>query len=291
MNRLPNKLTYANVISTLALIFAVGGATAFAASNAGSSTPAKLKLCAARKGGNLRLLSGSGSCKASEQALTVDSRGTKGAAGPAGTPGERGPAGLTTSLASPDGRFTVVATNAGIVLAGPNGSVTVDGKEIHSNGDLRIASPQKLTLSNGTALDITSGITTSFTTGASFTQTVGGAYDQSVGAGYSQSIGGSYTQAVASGYNQVIGGAYDQSVDKEYAEIIGGSYEQSVEGAFKQRVDETYEAESGGAAVLSGSTLGLGGNSSCPAAARVGSEVNGFLRVAAPGSSSKVFVC
>jgi hypothetical protein len=305
MKRLLSQLTYANVISTMALILALGGATAFAASGGGSS-PAKLKLCAAKKGGDLRLLSGAGSCKPSEQALTVDSRGTEGvagAAGPAGAPGERGPQGergpAGPSLASPDGRFTVVATNAGIVLAGPNGATTFDGEKILSDGDLEIAAPQKLTLANGTALDITSGVTTTFTTGVNFTQIVGGAYDQTVGggynqlvgAGYTQSVGAGYSQSVANGYTETIGGAYGLSVGNGYTETIGGAYNQSVAGASKQQVNSTYRVDSGGAAQLAAPTLTLGGNPTCPAAARVGSEVDGFLRVTAAGSSSKVFVC
>ena len=45
MKRLRAELTYANVISTLALFLAVAGGGAFAASSiAGSSTPASLKL-------------------------------------------------------------------------------------------------------------------------------------------------------------------------------------------------------------------------------------------------------
>jgi hypothetical protein len=278
MKRLRVELTYANVISTLALFLAVAGGGAFAASTVGSSAPATLRLCAAKKSGNLRLPSGRGSCKAGERALTVDSRGATGIggpAGPAGVQGERGPAGpTTTSLASPDGRYTVAASDTGIVLTGPGGSVTFDGRKISSDGDLQINVAQKLALTNGTALEITSGSTASLTTGANFTQTVGGAYEQSVGAGYSQSVGSGYEQTVAEGYSQT----------------IGGGDEQSVGGAFKQLVDGNYDAESFGTALLEGSTVDLGG-SSCPAAARVGSEIDGFGRVAAKGSSAKVFVC
>lgn len=291
MNRLLGKLTYANVVSTLALILAVSGATAYAASTDGSAaTPATLKLCAAKKDGDLRLLSGGGSCKASEQALSVASRGAKGAAGPAGSAGlagpaggpgergatgERGPAGFTGSLISPDGRFTVAATNAGIVLTGPNGSVSFDGEEILSDSSLKIVAPVNLTISNGNALEITAGSAASMTTGANFTQTVGGAYNQSV----------------AATYNQLIGNTYTQSLNKGFVQTIGGAYEQTVDGAFKQRVDGIYDAQSASAAQLLGTTVKLGGTSSCAAAARVGSVVDNFLKVTAVGSSSTVSVC
>lgn len=297
MNHLLSRFTYANVTSTLALIFALGGATAFAASSGGASAGTTLKLCAAKKGGDLRLPAG-GSCRANEQALTVGERGPKGAigaTGPAGVPGERGtqgergPAAVNANLSSPDGRFTVSATDAGIVLSGPKGSLTFDGEEIHSNANLEITAPQRLSLSDGVALEITSGVTTTFTTGVNFAQTVGGAYSEAVGAGYSQSVG-SYEQAVANGYTQLIGGAFNQAVNSTYTQEVAGAYDQSIGGSFKQQVDSTYQAQSGGTALLSGSSVRLGGTS-CPAAARVGSEIDSFGRVAAAGSATKTSVC
>ncbi|HEX5925687.1 MAG TPA: hypothetical protein VFY45_17780, partial [Baekduia sp.] len=184
------RISYANVVATLALIFAVGG-TAFAASNPSSSASAPLKLCAAKKNGDLRLLSGGGGCKSSERAVSVDRHGTPGAAGPAGASGERGaqgergpqgergaqgergPAGPGTVLASPDGRFTVAATNDGIVLTGPKGSATFDGEELLSDADLKITTPLGLAITNGTTLSITSGLSTTLTTGTNFAQSVG----------------------------------------------------------------------------------------------------------------------
>jgi hypothetical protein len=237
LQRLRGRLTYANVISTLALILALGGGTAYAASSAGSSSPAVLKLCAARGTGALRLASG-GSCKRGERALNVTSRGTQGPAGPAGpkgaqgdrgTQGERGPAGPispATILESPDGRFTVRASNSGIVLAGPNGSINYNGTEFLSSGSLAITAPSNLAITAGVGLNITAGAGTNFTTGQNFAQTVGG----------------------------------------------------------------TYTAQAGDAAVLQSPKVTLGGSSSCPAAARVGSLVASG-QVSATGSSSTVFMC
>jgi collagen triple helix repeat protein len=269
MKRFRGKLTYANVISTLALILAVGGGTAYAASSGGSS-PGTLKLCAAKKTGDLRLASGGG-CRPGERALSVATngiagpagatgergpagdrgqQGDRGAQGDRGIQGERGPAGPATIVESPDGKFTVSATNAGIAFTGPKGSLKFDGEELRTSGNLTIFTELGMRVTNGTNLVVTTGAATSITTGASFNQTVGGAYEQDV----------------------------------------GGSYEQTTQGSFKQLVGTTYSAQSAGAAVLQGSKLTLGGSGTCPAAGRVGSEV-AAAKVAAPGSSNLVFVC
>ncbi len=85
MSRLPSKLTYSNVISTLCLILLLGGGTAYAASELGKEsvgtkqlakgavTPAKLS-------------------KASKQTL-IGAAGPTGAQGPQGSPGAKGDTG------------------------------------------------------------------------------------------------------------------------------------------------------------------------------------------------------
>src|SRR3954454_19114807 len=83
------RISYANVVATMALIFAVGG-TAFAASTPGSSAPATPKLCAAKKNGDLRPLSGGGGCGSTERAVSVDRRSVAGPAGASGQPGAQG---------------------------------------------------------------------------------------------------------------------------------------------------------------------------------------------------------
>lgn len=305
MKRLRPKLSYANVISTLALVLAVGGGTAYAASSGGSPA-AVLKLCAAKKTGALRLAPGGG-CKAGEQALSVDGRGVPGPSGPtgptgatgaagpagaagpvgpAGAQGERGPAGPATILESPDGKFTVTATNAGIALTGPKGSLRFDGEALRTSGNLAILTELGMTITNGTNLDISTGINTSITTGASFTQTVGAAYSQSVGA--------NYTQEVGNGYQQLIGGGVVQNVAKKYEQDIGGGFEGTVEGGsgFKQTVFGAYQAQSSGNAVFAGAKTVLGGSSvTCPATARVGSKIDSFGKITKEGSSESVFVC
>ena len=314
MKRLRAKLSYANVISTLALVLAVGGGTAYAASAGGSASAGTLKLCAAKRTGDLRLASGGG-CKSGEQALSIDGRGVPGPVGPAGpggaqgergatgergaqgdrgTTGERGPAGPATILESPDGKFTVSATNAGISFNGPKGSLKFNGEELRSSGNLVLNTELGMTITNGTNLTVSTAQNAVITTGISFEQNVGAAYSQNVGAAYSQAVGGAYSQSIGNNYEQLIGGTAVQDIAKKFSQEIGGGFEGSVEGGsgFKQTVSGTYQALSSGNAVLAGKKTYLGGSSvSCPAAARVGSVVNGTLRVIAEGSSESVFAC
>jgi hypothetical protein len=312
MKALRGKLSYANVISTLALILAVGGGTAYAASSGGSS-PGTVKLCAAKKTGALRLASGGG-CKAGEQAVSVEAAGAKGATGPAGpsgpkgetgapgerglqgdrgTTGERGPAGPATILESPDGKFTVTATNAGIAFNGPKGSLRFDGEELRSSGNLVLFTELGMTVTNGTNLSITTGQNATLTTGINFEQNVGAAYSQSVGASYSQTIGNHYEQAIGGAGIQRMGGALTQEVDGNFKQAFEGGYEGTFGGPFKQAVQGTYALSSSDNAVIqSGKKIGIGGLvTSCPAAAHVGSEIDGFGRIKKEGSSESVFIC
>jgi hypothetical protein len=282
MKRPLSKLTYANVISTIALFLVLAGGGAYAASGKGGSSGAPLKLCAAKKSGALRLASGAG-CKPGEQALTVDSRGIEGKAGaegkagergPAGATGERGPAGLT-GMASPDGRFSVTTSNSGIVLTGPKGSLTFDGEEMRSSQSLKVTVPLDLTVTNGRAMEVTTGTQTSITTGANYSLNVGANAQESIGASYSQAIGTSATQDIAGGLTQE----------------VEGDYHQGVGGNFEAQAGKAWRATGGAEARLAGSTLNLGRLTPCQAAARVNSVVNGSLRVTAEGSSSDVNIC
>jgi hypothetical protein len=286
MKRLLSKLTYANVISTVALFLVLAGGGAYAASTKGASAGATLKLCAAKKSGDLRLASGGGACKPGEQALTVDSRGidgkdgmagavgSAGPAGPAGAVGERGPAGLT-GMASPDGRFSVTTTNSGIVLTGPKGSLTFDGEELISNLNLKLTVPLDLTVTNGRAMDVTTGGATSVTTGGNYSQTVGAGEQDWIGGAYSQTVGKSLTQDIAAGLTQNVEGDYDQTVN----------------GTFETRVQKAWKAASGEEARLAGGTTLNLGRASCQAAARVNSVIISPGKVGAEGSSSDVNIC
>jgi Collagen triple helix repeat (20 copies) len=62
--------------------------------------------------------------------------GPAGTQGPAGPAGPQGPAGSITKATSPNGVFSISLSNRGIVLAGPNGAVTVtfEGAGIDTTG-------------------------------------------------------------------------------------------------------------------------------------------------------------
>jgi hypothetical protein len=298
MQRIRGQLSYSNVIATLALVFAVGGGTAYAASAGSSSNSAVVKLCAAKRSGDLRLLDDR-SCKPGEQELTVLSStafkggpaptGPTGPAGVAGPQGDRGPQGVPgpvgtpTSVASPDGHFTVAATNAGIVLTGPKGSLAFDGEELLAGGNLKITTPLNLTVTNGVGLVLNTGATTSITTGTNLEQTVGNAYDLTVGGRAGETIGGDLSQ--------VVGGASELNVAHGSTQGIGGDYKQEIEGKFDQQVDGTYKVGALGNAVLTSPKLQLGGETPCALAARVGSEIDNFGRVTKEGSSKTITLC
>lgn len=293
MQRVRGKLSYSNVISTLALVLAVGGGTAYAASAGSPSNSAVVKLCAAKKGGDLRLLDDR-SCKPGEQELTVLSSaafkggpapagptGPAGVAGVAGPQGERGPQGVPgpvgtpTSVASPNGHFTVSATDTGIVLTGPKGSLSFDGEELLSGGNLKITTPFNLTVTNGIGLEVTTGATTSFVTGENLYQTVGNASYFSTGGPAVETVGGAYEQNVANGST----------------ELIGGDYKAGIGGKFDQEVNGTYSASAFGNSSFTAPKFQLGGGTTCTLAARVGSEIDPFGRVSKEGSSKTVTLC
>jgi hypothetical protein len=295
------KISYANVVATMALVLAVGG-TAFAASGSGSAAPATLKLCAAKKNGDLRLLStGGGACRSSERSVVVDRQGIKGAAGATGAAGpqgaqgergaqgpqgERGPAGPGTVLTSPDGRFSVAATNDGIVLAGPKGSATFDGQALRAANSLIIDAPANLVVSTGNALSITAGSATSLTTGTTFQQDVGAGFAQNVGGAFSQTIGASYDQSIGINATQNVGSAFAQNVGSAFAQTVGGAFSQSIGAAavqevagnatvtvdgtssltatkVKQKANDTYESTSVHATSLTAASMSLIASPGC----------------------------
>jgi hypothetical protein len=285
-----SKLTYANVVATFTLVLVLGGATAYAASGGpgrtgDSSTPTQVRLCAVKQTGDLRLLT-RGSCTKNERPLTLSAQGPAGPAGAQGPKGEQGPRGErgpSGTVTSPDGRFSVTATDQGIVLAGPSGALTFDGTQLSTGSSLAISTGAGLTVQSGTGLSVSSGSTlalvstlsTSITSGTTMTQQAGGSFEQTAGASYSQTVGNNYVQSVGNNYSQTVGGSLVSSIAK----------------SLTQTVTTALSMQSGTQATLSGATVSLGGSSSCVPAARVGSLVDGTLHVTTTGSSAKVLVC
>ncbi|HEY5333625.1 MAG TPA: hypothetical protein VIJ21_08775, partial [Solirubrobacterales bacterium] len=80
-------------------------------------------------------------------------------------------------------------------------------------------------------------------------------------------------------------------VGNEFTQEVDGSYATAVNGPFSQSVFGTWKAASSGKASLLSSSVVVGNTSPCAAAARVGSFVDGTLRVESKGSSADVSIC
>jgi hypothetical protein len=87
LERLRGGLKFANVISVLALVFAMGGgAYAFASSSGG----AVIHGCVQKNTGSLRVISGKHKCAKSEKEITWNRTGPRGLKGPTGITGAQG---------------------------------------------------------------------------------------------------------------------------------------------------------------------------------------------------------
>src|SRR6267378_43627 len=85
MHRLRPRLTYANVMATIAVFVAVGGG-AYAAVSAIPDRYNVIHGCYKKHKGNLRLVA-SGRCSRSERAIAFNQRGREGRQGPRGFQG------------------------------------------------------------------------------------------------------------------------------------------------------------------------------------------------------------
>ena len=115
LSRLTPRLTYANVVATLALVLAVGGG-AYAAVGSIPGPGGVIHGCYQKQGGNLRLVGGGKRCSASENAIAFNQQGRPGPIGPsdayqASTNTSADP--LTLTLAVPAGSYAVVAKAVG----------------------------------------------------------------------------------------------------------------------------------------------------------------------------------
>jgi hypothetical protein len=102
LRRLP-RLTYANVISTLALFIALGGG-AYAASGGFASATGAVRFCVARNGSASVVRAGR-RCGRRQTTLILNQKGFSGARGPAGVKGPggaQGPVGPSTGAAGGD---------------------------------------------------------------------------------------------------------------------------------------------------------------------------------------------
>lgn len=136
--RLRPRLSYANVTATLCLALVVIGDTASAARSLldgrslrdGTVSSAKLAANSVTspkvRNGTIQVHDLSGRARQQLRGA-AGPRGEAGPQGERGPQGEAGPAGtFAGSFASPDGRYTISVTNAGIVLAGPASTLVLD---------------------------------------------------------------------------------------------------------------------------------------------------------------------
>ncbi len=131
-------LAYALGLGTALAGFGVGAAWA-----GHSASPGTVQACVHRGTGTLYLQStrrdhGKQPCDRGDTTITWSitgpqgsqglpgADGAPGAAGAPGAPGAAGPAGSLNNATSPNGLFTITLSDQGILLRGPNGSVTVD---------------------------------------------------------------------------------------------------------------------------------------------------------------------
>ena len=122
--RLSGRLTYANVIATIALFVSLGGG-AYAASG-GFGSGGKLRICIARSGA-MKAVRSSGRCSRGQQLVSVSQKGTvgpRGATGKAGAQGAPGAAGASARSTLPAG-----ASESGeyALSAGSGGLYAMDG--------------------------------------------------------------------------------------------------------------------------------------------------------------------
>jgi len=167
------RLSYANVAATAALVFCAVG-TAVASSGIGTSGSIS-KVCA-DSSGNLSLPTGTGACRkhghlrriagatgamgAAGATGATGPQGPAGSAGAAGSPGPPGASASLTQLTSPNGKFTVTVTNAGIQLTGPETSLEL------SAHDLTMLAGESTSLTSGTSTSLLTGTNLSLEAGA-----------------------------------------------------------------------------------------------------------------------------
>jgi hypothetical protein len=91
------RLSYANVLSTIAVFLALGGG-AYAAASSIPGPDGVIHGCYAKKKGNLRLIATGRRCSKRENAIAFNQQGPRGLSGGRGATGSRGPTGGTGSL-------------------------------------------------------------------------------------------------------------------------------------------------------------------------------------------------
>jgi hypothetical protein len=130
--RVLSRLTYANVVASVALVLAMGGG-AYAAINSVPGPGGVIHGCYARRTGSLRLVGVARKCARSEYAISFNQKGRTGQAGARGLPGAPGTPGAPGAPGAP-GPVTGTLPR-GITL---RGTYTVRDRATAANDDLSV---------------------------------------------------------------------------------------------------------------------------------------------------------
>jgi hypothetical protein len=172
MHRFRPRLSYANVMSTIAVFAALGGG-AYAAASSIPGPDGVIHGCYAKKKGNLRLIATGRRCSKRENAIAFNQQGPQGRSGARGATGSRGTTGATGSPGAPGakgeqgpqgpGASTFTATLASgapkATLATLSNGVTLTGQCSGTEVELRIetAGPATHLQISGTSTKTTGG--------------------------------------------------------------------------------------------------------------------------------------
>jgi hypothetical protein len=134
MHRFRPRLTYANIMASIAVFVALGGGAYAAVSASIPDRSGVIHGCYKKKNGNLRLTSSGRCSRRSERAIAFNQRGRAGAQGPRGVQGIKGLAGAPGAKGEQGSQGpgatsfqTTIASGGSSTLASLSNGVTVSG--------------------------------------------------------------------------------------------------------------------------------------------------------------------
>jgi hypothetical protein len=208
----------------------------------------------------------SGPVGATGPAGPTGATGPQGATGAAGATGATGPAGTFNGVfTSPNGLFSLSVTDAGIVLRGPNGSVTVDGTGAAIDAEeLALTTDQDLEVRVGGSQSTTVGASKTETVGGSSTGSYGGNYTSNYSANYSANYSGNYSANYSGNVTANVGGtmtvaanALNVDIDGNATIAIGGSLNMLVGGNTTINTGGSAMYQSAGPTTITGSVVNI----------------------------------
>jgi hypothetical protein len=250
------------------LAFTIGSGSAVAAGQLATiGADGSVRACV-QVNGLLRAIEPGESCKtergdrANEIPISWSLSGPVGATGPAGPTGATGPQGATGAtgatgpagtftgvFTSPNGLYSLSVTDVGIVLRGPNSSVTVDATGASIDADA-------LALTTAQDLEVSVGGSQTTTIGANKTESVGGSSAGSYAGNYGANYSGNFTANVG-GAMTVGVNALNVDIDGLATIDIGGSLNVLVGGNTTINTGGSATYQSAGPTTISGSIVNI----------------------------------